>query len=166
MIAIRPNFPVDDITRAVDFYRRTLGFEVRQQAPEYGLAILGSRVVELALLAGTPAGPASAYLEVVDVDAAFQACEADGEVEITAPLTTEPWGLRDFGMRDPWGNSWAWASESGTERVVEPRGLDPRDDRDRRLRVERPTREQLPEVAEGDDPGDEDRGPDEAGDDE
>lgn len=105
MNAIRPNFPVGDIARAVDFYRRTLGFEVRQHAPEYGLAILSCGAVEVALIAGTPAGPASAYLEVRDVDAAFAVCERDTEVEITAPLTTEPWGLRDFGMRDPWGNS-------------------------------------------------------------
>ncbi|MBM4410580.1 MAG: glyoxalase [Chloroflexi bacterium] len=105
MISIRPNFHVGDLARAVAFYRRTLGFEVRTEAPEYGLAILGSENVELALLEGTSGSPASAYLEVTDVDAAFEACRADAEAEITAPLTTEPWGLRDFGMRDPWGNA-------------------------------------------------------------
>jgi len=105
MIAIRPNFPVADLAQAVDFYRRTLGLEVRVEAPEYGLAILGTGAVELALLGGSPAGPASAYLLVEEVGPVFARCEADPDAEITAPLTTEPWGLRDFGMRDPWGNA-------------------------------------------------------------
>lgn len=105
MIAIRPNFPVADLARAVDFYRRTLGLDVRVEAHEYNLAILGAGTVELALLGGSPAGPASAYLLVEEVDPLFARCAADAEAEITAPLTTEPWGLRDFGMRDPWGNA-------------------------------------------------------------
>ena len=104
MISIRPNFPVGDLAQAVDFYGRTLGFEVRTQSPEYGLAILGLGAIELALLAGTPAGPASAYLEVTDVDSVFAACEADRDATIIGPLSTKPWGLRDFGMTDPWAN--------------------------------------------------------------
>lgn len=104
MISIRPNFPVGDLTHAVEFYRRTLGFEVRTHAPEFGLAILASGEVELALIAGTAGGPASAYLNVAEVEPVYEACDADDEVEFTAPLTTQPWGLRDFGMKDPWGN--------------------------------------------------------------
>lgn len=104
MMSIRPNFPVGDLARAVDFYQRTLGFEVRVQAPEYGLAVLGSGDISLALLAGSAAGPASAYLEVADVEAVFEACQAAPDADVTGPLTTRPWGLRDFGMHDPWGN--------------------------------------------------------------
>lgn len=104
MNSIRPNFPVGDLARAVAFYQRTLGFEVRVHAPEYGLAILGSGHIEIALLGGTPAGPASAYIEVVDVDAVFAACESDPDATLLGPLTTKPWGLRDFGMTDPWAN--------------------------------------------------------------
>lgn len=104
MNSIRPNFPVGDLARAIAFYQRTLGFEVRVESPEYGLAILGSGAIELALLAGTPAGPASAYLEVADVDSAFAACEGDPDATLLGPLTTKPWGLRDFGMTDPWAN--------------------------------------------------------------
>lgn len=104
MNSIRPNFPVGDLARAVAFYQRTLGFEVRVEAPEYGLAILGSGAIELALLAGTEAGPASAYIEVMDVETIFAACESDPDATLLGPLTTQPWGLRDFGMTDPWAN--------------------------------------------------------------
>ncbi len=104
MNSIRPNFPVGDLARAVAFYQRTLGLDVRVEAPEYGLAILGSGAIELALLAGTEAGPASAYIEVADVDTIFAACESDPDATLLGPLTTQPWGLRDFGMTDPWAN--------------------------------------------------------------
>ncbi len=104
MISIRPNFLVDDLDRAVDFYERTLGFEVRVRAPEFGLAILGSGDVALALLAGSDTGPAGAYIEVEDVDAAYRRCRTVESAAVPEPPTERPWGLRDFGMRDPWGN--------------------------------------------------------------
>lgn len=46
---------------------------------------------------------AACYVDVVDVEAAHQRCR-DAGGEITASVTTHPWGMRDFVFRDPDGH--------------------------------------------------------------
>lgn len=108
---------VRDIGRSVAFYRRHLGFEVLSAMGD-DFALLGRNQVTLALvLAETPAvaGFASCYLYVSDVEAAHRACRDEG-VTITSPLTTHPWGNRDFVLRDPDGHQIA-LGEAGSHGV-------------------------------------------------
>ena len=53
----------------------------------------------------TAASEASAYLHVDDVDSWFRAMSdaSAGTIAIGAPIDTR-WGMREFDVRDPWGN--------------------------------------------------------------
>ena len=43
------------------------------------------------------------YVRVTDLDAAF--AELEGETEVVHPITTKPWGDREFTIRDPDGHT-------------------------------------------------------------
>jgi len=114
-VSARPNLPVADVTRALEYYRDNLGFESTTPTEGFDLAIIGRDGVELALLGpgarSTDVETASAYLTVEGVDALHEQVTAAGG-NISYPLTTEPWGLRNFVLEDPDGNRLAlgeWA---------------------------------------------------------
>jgi predicted enzyme related to lactoylglutathione lyase len=107
VLGIRANLEVRDVSTSIDFYRRTLNLEP--------LATMGEPPV-FALLAAGQAGlgisqepsPAVAaivacYVDVTDVEEAFRRCQAAG-AEVTMQLTTHPWLMRDFVIRDPDGH--------------------------------------------------------------
>jgi len=106
-VSARPNLPVADVNRALEYYRANLGFESTTPTDGFDLAIIGRDGVEVALLgpeAQSPgAGATSAYLTVEGVDALHEQATAAGG-NIAYPLTTEPWGLRNFVLEDPDGN--------------------------------------------------------------
>lgn len=101
---VHPIFRVRDVARAVEFYREKLGFRVAfvdGDPPTFAGVNLGH--VQLFLEKGDP-GPdgAAAYFVVDDADALnARHREAGARPEM---LTDQPWGLRDYGLRDPDGN--------------------------------------------------------------
>jgi predicted enzyme related to lactoylglutathione lyase len=104
----RPTLPVRDVERSCDFYQEIIGLEVLTLAPEYGLAILAKQGAMLALVqssSDTPVviTPQVAYLYVTGVNALYAACQAKG-VEIYTEITTQPYGMRDFVLKDPDGH--------------------------------------------------------------
>jgi predicted enzyme related to lactoylglutathione lyase len=107
LIGIRTNLEVHDVPRSIEFYRRALGLDptvTMGEPPTF--AILATDDVSMAIAqAEQPAVAAIAacYVDVVDVEAAHRRC-CDADAEITAPITTHPWGMRDFVLRDPDGH--------------------------------------------------------------
>jgi len=96
---------VRDVGRSVAFYERHLGFRLISAMGD-DFALLGRDAVTVALvLTTTPAVAAFAgcYVYVSDVEAAHEACLRGG-VTLVSPLTTHPWGNRDFVVRDPDGH--------------------------------------------------------------
>lgn len=97
-------FPVGDMTAASEFYR-ALGFEV--ESYDGGYAWVKHRNEELLHLAfvadfDQAANRAAGYLHVQDAAAWHAAWAANGiEVE---ELIDQPWGMREFMVRDPSGN--------------------------------------------------------------
>ena len=72
-------------------------------------AIVGTGVIELGLLGvdrPTVSSMPAAYLTCQRVDAWHDRCVAAG-AEITSPLTTQPWGMKDFVVRLPEGHQLA-----------------------------------------------------------
>ena len=59
-------------------------------------------------------GASSANIPVDDVEALF-AEFAERGVDITQPLTEQPWGASDFIVRDPDGNLLCFASATGEQ---------------------------------------------------
>jgi len=103
LLSMRPNLPVADLDRSIAFYRDVLGFEVAARMDDVGFALMKGGGAELALSAGASPQPGGAYLYVTGVETLLARCEAAGAT-IVAPLTAQPWGLRDFVVEDPDGH--------------------------------------------------------------
>jgi predicted enzyme related to lactoylglutathione lyase len=97
---------VADIEAAKGFYTDylgltteefNLGWVARYTSPDTG--------ANLQLVTNDATAPVPPVISVAtdDVDAAYEAARARG-YEIVHPLTTEPWGVRRFFVRDPDGN--------------------------------------------------------------
>jgi catechol 2,3-dioxygenase-like lactoylglutathione lyase family enzyme len=101
-----PDLAGASIAEATDFYTRVLGMRVvMDQGWIVTLADPQRPDVQVSLMthdATAPVVPA-ASIEVDDVEAAFRAAVAAG-AEIVHELTTEPWGVTRFFVKDPNGN--------------------------------------------------------------
>jgi catechol 2,3-dioxygenase-like lactoylglutathione lyase family enzyme len=114
---------VHDPDQALAFYRDTLGLELRNDvakgefrwitvgaASQPGVAIVltnylnGSPADQDALGALIAKGALNGvHFNSDDLDASFEKVDASG-VEIVQEPTDQPWGTRDFAVRDPSGN--------------------------------------------------------------
>lgn len=104
LLSFRPNLLVRDVAAATSFYRDVIGMPVHVEFPDGSFAMLGGHGgAELALVRHDDPQPGEAYLYVNGVEALLASCESAG-FEIVRPLTTQPWGLRDFVVRDPDGH--------------------------------------------------------------
>jgi catechol 2,3-dioxygenase-like lactoylglutathione lyase family enzyme len=95
---------VTDVARAVEFYETKLGFRrafMDGNPPTFAGVNLDQ--VQIFLQEGTPnPSGTSVYFVVGDADELCTFHKANG-VEIVAPPTDEPYGLRDFFVRDLYG---------------------------------------------------------------
>jgi predicted enzyme related to lactoylglutathione lyase len=101
-----PDLPVADLDAAKSFYTDflglgdeefNLGWVARYTAP-------GTRT-SVQLVTRDATAPESPVLSVAtdDIDGAYEEARKFG-YEIVHPITTEPWGVRRFFVRDPGGN--------------------------------------------------------------
>ena len=107
----RTTLGVRDVAASIDFYRRTIGFEVlvtMGEPPDF--ALLGADGAGLGLVA--TAQPAVAdfaccYVDVEGVEELHRRC-VDAGATVTSPLTRQPWGNHDFVIADPDGHQLAF----------------------------------------------------------
>jgi predicted enzyme related to lactoylglutathione lyase len=104
---ITANLPVSDMGAAREFYADFLGLadEVMDLGWVARLASPDGRAV-VQLVTGDATSPEDSVISVHvgdDVDEAYAEAQRRG-YEIVHPLTTEPWGIRRFFVRDPDGN--------------------------------------------------------------
>ncbi|AWW42807.1 MULTISPECIES: VOC family protein [Streptomyces] len=118
--------PHDDPEAALAFYRDALGFEVRNDVGYDGMRWITvgpsgqpgtsivltppsadpgvtddeRRVITEMMAKGTYAG---IVLATADLDGAFERLQA-GDAEVVQEPTDQPYGVRDFAVRDPAGN--------------------------------------------------------------
>jgi catechol 2,3-dioxygenase-like lactoylglutathione lyase family enzyme len=93
-----PNLPARDVPAAQEWYRDTLGLEIKW-IWEDNFGSVGSGYVELFLYETDDPKPVVCSVFVDDVDAVY---ERGGE--IVSELEQKPWGLREFSLRDLDGN--------------------------------------------------------------
>ncbi len=105
---IVPNLQASDPQLARRFYADLLGLDF---VMDHGWIVTfaaegGSAVPQVSVAteggSGTPVPALS--IEVDDADEVYQRAKAAG-VEIVHDITDEPWGVRRFYLRDPFGNS-------------------------------------------------------------
>ena len=111
--------PVPDITDTLDFYVGKLGFQ-----PLYrfdGEAGVGSGETIVRFCEGDPVSNEkfSIYFEINNPDELFEEYEAGG-VEIMFSPQDEPWGSRDFGIRDPSGHRLIFGDFRGSSKQKRP----------------------------------------------
>ena len=112
---VTPYFILEDAAGFIEFLVRGLGGE------EVLRHLDGERIANAQVRLGTstvmasessatfPAMPASYYLYVADADEAMARAMAAG-AESIMPVADMPYGDRQGGVRDAWGNLW-WISE-------------------------------------------------------
>ena len=100
-----PDFQADDPAAGTEFYAEVLGLEV---AMDQGWIVTfaapdnpSAQISVMSRDASASVHP-DASIEVDDVDGAHAAAQRLG-YEIVHPLTTEPWGVRRFFVREPNG---------------------------------------------------------------
>jgi uncharacterized glyoxalase superfamily protein PhnB len=104
--SVAPILAVDDMHRALAFYRDLLGFNLAWCWGEpLELAGICRDAVELTLMdrPDKPEGHARIYLRITGIDALY-ASLAQAGAAITVPIGDRPYGLRDFRVVDPGGN--------------------------------------------------------------
>jgi predicted enzyme related to lactoylglutathione lyase len=111
---------VRDLEKSAAYYRDVMGFEVREIGdPGWRMFVRdGCRIMAGECRDTLPArelGDHSyfAYFIVDDVDACHAAVVAKG-ADLVKPLRTEPWGLREFGLRTIDGHRIMIGQEMGT----------------------------------------------------
>lgn len=111
LTALAPQFLVDDLERAIAFYRDVLGF--RFDAPWQGFYAVGERDGMQIHLKEAPKNPSErahrrdnehldAYGDIDGIDAFYAQCVAQGAT-ILKPLAATAWGTKDFYLADPEG---------------------------------------------------------------
>jgi len=111
LTSLAPQFLVDDLDRAITFYRDVLGFAFGE--PWDGFYAIGTRDGFELHLKEAPKTAADrrhrrdhehldVYAGVEGIDAFYAQCVANG-AEIIKPLAPTAWGTTDFYLEDPEG---------------------------------------------------------------
>jgi len=100
-VSIAPRFVVHDMDRALAFYAQ-LGFQARYH--ENSFAIVERDGVNLHFNCETdaPKPRSVCWIGVTNIDALYQQSLPTNAV--CSLLKTQPWGFREFMIRDPFGN--------------------------------------------------------------
>jgi predicted enzyme related to lactoylglutathione lyase len=105
--SVSPILTVNDLSQAIEFYQRTLGFDLAWSwgtPPE--IAAVCRENVEITLTQrrdAKPVGGSHIYLGISGIDAYYANVEQNG-VTIVVPIDDRAYGMRDFRIADPSGN--------------------------------------------------------------
>ena len=122
---ITPHIVVNDARKAIEFYKKAFGAEVRGIADGPGgkvmhaeikigdsIVMLNDEMPEFGSMSptGTKADTCTTlHLYVPDADKVFSQAKAAGAVE-TMPLADQFWGDRYGKLKDPFGHAWSIAT--------------------------------------------------------
>ncbi len=99
-----PIFPVDNATKAAEYYRDTLGFEIKALFgdPAFYVVVQREEVrIHLSEREDTrrKIEPCSVYIFVREIDALYDELRGQG-VQMFSPPENQPYGVREFEMSD------------------------------------------------------------------
>jgi hypothetical protein len=114
-LSIAPRFVVHDMEQALAFYRQ-LGFQTTYGDEHFAVLERDGVNLHLNCYADAPKRHAVCWIGVTNVDALYQHYAPTNAV--CSPLKTQPWGFREFMVRDPFGNGILFAEHIPEE---EPR---------------------------------------------
>jgi catechol 2,3-dioxygenase-like lactoylglutathione lyase family enzyme len=105
-ISAVPIIPAQDIETSTAWYRDQLGFEVFHTEQEYGIVGRGETWIHFWGPSGIPPEKSDTMIRVGvrGIDDLYRECRAREIVHPNAPLEEQPWGFREFAVRDYDGN--------------------------------------------------------------
>jgi uncharacterized glyoxalase superfamily protein PhnB len=123
--AVIPNLVAADMARAVAFYRDVLGFDLVRSVPDEAPFVFAwlqrggatvffndRKAVEHdlpGLVAGPIGGTFTLYVTMTGVDALYASVK--DRVAVVMPIVTQPYGMREFAIRDSEGYVVMFAEE-------------------------------------------------------
>ena len=116
-LGARPTLQVDDVAANLAVFTDGLGWNVyASMGDPIDFAIVGAGSASIGLThSANPAiatDIASVYVDVKGTEGLYAHCTTTG-LEISQPLTTHPWGQRDFVVRLPSGHQIAFGERAG-----------------------------------------------------
>jgi catechol 2,3-dioxygenase-like lactoylglutathione lyase family enzyme len=99
-----PVIPVRDVPAAVAFYRDVLGFLPAFEIEGYAVIVRAPIELHLEGSAEWPRPQTTCRVNLAGVDELYADIEPKGIVDPNEPLATQPHGMRQFSVLDPWGN--------------------------------------------------------------
>lgn len=102
--SISPFFPVEDVSRATEFYCKSLGFDVGWiwGEPPTHANVCRDRIGISFSSQSAADGSGNIYINMSGVDVYYAELKAK-RVNV-GPLADRDYGMRDFLVVDPWGN--------------------------------------------------------------
>lgn len=119
-LSVAPRFVVQDMEQALAFYGQ-LGFQTTYY--DEGFAMVERDEVALHLnasLGRPPKGHSVCWIDVSNIDALYQQYLPTNAVQ--SPLEAKPWGLKEFFVRDPFGNLLLFAERISEEEAGAEQG--------------------------------------------
>jgi DNA-binding transcriptional MerR regulator/catechol 2,3-dioxygenase-like lactoylglutathione lyase family enzyme len=118
---LMPRLPVSDMERAIVFYEQVVGMRLDWRTADGRLAALSDGGIETLLLdlweGQGPPPPRSAYVYVDDPDGLCEEYRRCG-AEISDPVASRDYGMRDFAVCDPDGHEFRLGRGEETLREV------------------------------------------------
>jgi hypothetical protein len=110
--SIAPRFVVQDLEQALAFYEQ-LGFTPTYQ--DEAFAIVERDRIDLHLNAskGSPKGHSVCWIGVTNIEALYQQYLPTNAIQ--SPLIAQPWGFKEFCVRDPFRNLMLFAENISEE---------------------------------------------------
>jgi hypothetical protein len=101
-LAVAPRFVVHDLEQGLTFYRQ-LGFQTTYQDETFAIVERDGVDLHLNYFSDAPRGKYSVYwIAVTNIDVLYQQYLPTNAVQ--SPFEAKPWGLKEFFVRDPFGN--------------------------------------------------------------
>jgi len=99
-----PELPVPDVVEAQAYFRDRFGFEIAWHNEDGGIGAVAHGDCAIFLRqSDVPPIPATFWIFAEDVDTIHAQLAARG-ADLVDPVADKPWGLRQFTLRDAWGN--------------------------------------------------------------
>jgi uncharacterized glyoxalase superfamily protein PhnB len=119
-LSIAPRFVVHDLEQALAFYGQ-LGFQTTYRDEHFAVLERDGVALHLNAYADAPSGNRSVcWIGVTTSDALYQQYVPTNAV--CSPLKTQPWGFKEFMMRDPFGNGILFAERIPQANASSERG--------------------------------------------
>jgi hypothetical protein len=97
LISIAPRFPVGDMEQALAFYAH-LGFATTYHDGEFAMVERDG----ISLHFNVSEGHSVCWIGVTNIEALYQQYLPTGAIQ--SPLTSQPWGMKEFFLCDPFRN--------------------------------------------------------------